>query len=65
MDNNKYRRNCEKSVPKIAFLTRLGAWGSVREKRSTVNKLIKKNIKYITKIITMTRGGGARCLAQN
>jgi len=65
MGNNKYHRNCEKSVPKIAFLTRCGAWGSVREKRATVNKLIPKKHKNITKIIAVGRGGGVRCLAQN
>ena len=28
----EYFRYCEKSVPKIAFLTRHGAWGSVRDR---------------------------------
>jgi hypothetical protein len=30
--NNKCFRYCEKSVPKITFLTMHGAWGSVRER---------------------------------
>jgi hypothetical protein len=42
MGNNEYSRNCETSVPKITLLTRPEAWGSVREKRATVNKAIPK-----------------------
>jgi len=30
--NNEYFRYCERSVPRITFLTRHGAWGSVRER---------------------------------
>jgi hypothetical protein len=41
--------DCERSVPKITFLTRLGALGSLREKRATACKLIPKNMKYFTK----------------
>jgi hypothetical protein len=31
--NNEYFRYCERSFPKITFLTRRGAWGSVRERQ--------------------------------
>jgi len=35
-------RDSERLVHKITFLTRLGVWGSVREKTATLCKLIPK-----------------------
>jgi hypothetical protein len=48
--------DCERSVPQVTFLTRLGAWGLLRDKRATACKLIPRKYEICYKeIITMVR----------
>jgi len=58
MHNNEYCRNCERSVPKITFLIRIGKWSS-KKKKATVYKFklnAKNNI--IQNVITIVKERG-------